>query len=134
MIEAKTTCGKKITNVRIFEAGFSGVLEGMTSLGVWDCDGEGTGIVEGTTLCRYSFVDPDEGPATGTEGRVCKDIAKRQVFGSGKYRISIEDNPHTLREWLNHAYLESLDRTIYLKRAIEKIDAEDEIKRLENKV
>ena len=59
---------------------------------------------------------------TGTEARVCRDIALRQVFGLGKYGVSIESNPIPLREWLQHAYLETLDKAIYLKRAIEEID------------
>lgn len=59
---------------------------------------------------------------TGTESRVCEDIAKRQAIGIAKYGVTVEQQPLTLREWLQHAYLETLDKAIYLKRAIEEID------------
>lgn len=60
--------------------------------------------------------------ATGTEGRVCADIAERQLAGIEKYRMTVEGNPLPLRAWLQHAYFEALDMAIYLKRAIEQID------------
>lgn len=59
---------------------------------------------------------------SGIEAMVCADIAARQVLGLEKYKVSVEDNPLPLRDWLQHAYLESLDRSIYLKRAIVEID------------
>ena len=58
----------------------------------------------------------------GTEARVCADIAHRQAHGLRKYGVSVEHNPLTLRQWLQHAYEEALDQAIYLKRAIEQID------------
>ena len=60
--------------------------------------------------------------ATGTEARVCEDIAKRQQLGIVKYGTTVQDNPLTLAEWLWHAYHESLDHAIYLKRAIEELE------------
>ncbi len=59
---------------------------------------------------------------TGTEARVCADIASRQAKGIAKYGTTVEGNPLSLKEWLQHAYEESLDRSIYLKRAIEEIE------------
>ena len=59
---------------------------------------------------------------SGTEQRVCHDIAERQSLGISKYRTTVEQNPLTLREWLQHAFEETLDQAIYLKRAIEEID------------
>ena len=59
--------------------------------------------------------------ATGTEKRVCDDIARRQKLGLDKYRVTVEDNPLELKEWLQHAYEETLDKAIYLKRAIEEM-------------
>lgn len=59
---------------------------------------------------------------SGTERRVCEDIARRQQFGLGKYGVSIEDNNLSLREWLVHQYEELLDAAIYCRRAIEEID------------
>lgn len=61
--------------------------------------------------------------ATGTEARVCEDIVRRQSFGTRKYGTTVADNPLALREWLVHAYLEGLDKVIYLRRAIEEMDA-----------
>lgn len=59
---------------------------------------------------------------TGTEAAVCADIAKRQKLGLDKYGVSVRDNPIKLRDWLQHAYEETLDKAIYLKRAIEELD------------
>lgn len=58
----------------------------------------------------------------GTEADVCADIAKRQEHGFKKYGTTVRDNPLTLEQWLQHAYEETLDKAIYLKRAIEEID------------
>lgn len=59
---------------------------------------------------------------TGTESRVCADIAARQAKGIAKYGTTVQDNPLPLREWLEHAYQEALDQAIYLKRAMEELD------------
>jgi chromosome segregation ATPase len=55
---------------------------------------------------------------SGTEAEVCYDIAARQQKGIAKYGVSVADNPLALREWLQHAYEETLDNAVYLKRAI----------------
>lgn len=60
--------------------------------------------------------------ATGTEHRVCEDIARRQALGVAKYGTTVEQNPLTTRQWLQHAYEEALDLAIYLKRSMEEID------------
>lgn len=66
---------------------------------------------------------------TGTEARVCADIARRQQIGIQKYGITVEQNPLSLREWLQHAYEETLDKAVYLRRAIEEMDkAQDDLK------
>jgi hypothetical protein len=62
----------------------------------------------------------------GTEAEVCADIARRQAFGKNKYGTTVAENPLSLRAWLNHAYEETLDKAIYLKRAIAEIDAQQE--------
>ena len=59
---------------------------------------------------------------SGTELRVCRLIAERQMRGIGKYGTTVAANPLTLRDWLQHALEESLDHAIYLKRAIEELD------------
>ena len=60
--------------------------------------------------------------ATGTEARVCQDIADRQELGRKKYGCTVEANPLPLRAWLEHAYLETLDKAIYVRRAMEEMD------------
>ena len=60
--------------------------------------------------------------ATGTEADVCADIAERQRIGIAKYGTTVRENPLTLKEWLQHAYEETLDQAVYLKRAIEELD------------
>ena len=62
--------------------------------------------------------------ATGTEARVCEDIAARQAVGIRKYGTTVHDNPLPLRQWLQHAYEETIDQAVYLRRAIEQIDRE----------
>ena len=59
---------------------------------------------------------------TGTEAGVCGDIALRQAHGITKYGTTVADNPLTLRQWLQHAYEETLDQAVYLKRAIEEME------------
>lgn len=71
---------------------------------------------------KNNFKQPASLMATGIEAQVCKDIAERQQFGINKYGQTVADNPLALREWLVHAYQESLDFPIYLKRAIAEID------------
>lgn len=59
---------------------------------------------------------------TGIEAQVCADIARRQQLGIAKYGTTVADNPLELWQWLNHAYEETLDQAIYLKRAIDEIE------------
>lgn len=59
---------------------------------------------------------------TGTEARVCALVAQRQQFGLNKYKVSVAQNPLSLREWLTHALEESLDLSVYLMRSIEQLD------------
>ena len=61
----------------------------------------------------------------GIEAEVCADIARRQAFGKNKYGTTVADNPLSLRQWLQHAYEETLDKAIYPKRAIAEIDAQE---------
>ena len=58
----------------------------------------------------------------GTEAEVCADIARRQAFGENKYGTTVAENPLSLRAWLHHAYEETLDLSVYLRRCIEEID------------
>ena len=60
----------------------------------------------------------------GIEASVCIEIARRQEHGIAKYGTTVADNPLSLRQWLQHAYEETQDKAIYLKRAIAEIDAQ----------
>ena len=60
--------------------------------------------------------------ASGTEARVCLDIIARQQRGIEKYGTTVEENNLGLKAWLQHAYEETLDKAIYLKRAIEEME------------
>ena len=57
-----------------------------------------------------------------TETQVCRDILARQKLGKLKYGTTVAENPLTLRQWLQHAYEETLDNAVYLKRAMQEID------------
>lgn len=59
---------------------------------------------------------------TGIESEVCTDIASRQAKGISKYGTTVAENTGDLRYWLQHAYEETLDKAVYLKRAIAEID------------
>ncbi len=59
---------------------------------------------------------------SGTELSVCVDIAARQQIGLMRYGTSVADNPQELRDWLQEAYEETLDKAVYLKRAIAELD------------
>ncbi len=56
---------------------------------------------------------------TGTEAKVVEDIASRQRVGLNKYGVSVQDNPLSRQQWLRHAFEESLDLAVYLRRVIE---------------
>ncbi len=59
---------------------------------------------------------------SGIEADVCLDIAARQQKGLIKYGVTVTENPLPLKAWLQHAYEETLDQAIYLKRAIAEMD------------
>lgn len=53
--------------------------------------------------------------------QVCDDLQQRSAVGIKKYGTTLDANPLNLREWLVHAYEETLDQALYLKRAIKEI-------------
>lgn len=62
---------------------------------------------------------------TGIELSVCLDIADRQRKGIAKYGTTVAANPLELKQWLQHAYEETLDKAVYLKRAIAELDKDN---------
>lgn len=63
---------------------------------------------------------------TDTESIVCADIRSRQKLGLNKYKTTVANNPLSLYQWLNHAYEETLDKAIYLRRAMQEIEKTSE--------
>ena len=61
-----------------------------------------------------------------TESIVISDIRARQALGTQKYGTSVEKNPLSLRDCLQHQYEELLDAAVYCKRAIQEIDAKQD--------
>ena len=59
---------------------------------------------------------------SGIEAIVCNDITQRQLIGIKKYGTTVAENPLSLRDWLQHAYEETLDQAVYLRRAIAELD------------
>lgn len=50
------------------------------------------------------------------------DLLSRSELGIAKYGQTLDRNDLSLRDWLQHAYEETLDQANYLKRAIMEID------------
>ncbi len=46
------------------------------------------------------------------------DLLRRSRLGIKKYGVTLDRKDLTLRDWLQHAYEETLDQAAYLKRAI----------------
>lgn len=51
-------------------------------------------------------------------------LLHRSVVGLRKYGCTTFDSPLTLRQWLQHALEETLDKAMYLQAAITTIDKE----------
>jgi hypothetical protein len=50
------------------------------------------------------------------------DLLRRSQFGIAKYGVTLDRTDLNLRDWLQHAYEETLDQANYLKRAIIELD------------
>ena len=88
-------------------------------------DGEHTGEARRVLMDTAAYLGhrASNGVPTGVEAEVCDLIADRQRKGIAKYGMTVADNPLALRDWLQHALEEVLDQAVYLKRAINEIDA-----------
>jgi len=53
---------------------------------------------------------------------VMQDLDQRSVVGFTKYGTTLARKDLALRDWLQHAYEETLDQANYLKRAIIELD------------
>lgn len=52
------------------------------------------------------------------------DLLQRSQLGIAKYGTTLDRDDLSLRDWLQHAYEETLDQANYLKRAIVEIDSQ----------
>ena len=75
-----------------------------------------------TTEKTAQKADTGLSQASGIEAMVCQDIARRQQLGLAKYGVTVADNPLNLRQWAQHAYEESLDMAVYMRRIIAELD------------
>ena len=55
-----------------------------------------------------------------------KDLDERQRVGIRRYGVSVDIPKVSARRWLRDAYMEALDCAIYLRRAIDVLDEENE--------
>ncbi len=53
--------------------------------------------------------------------QVRQDLFQRSQRGIDKYGTTLDREDLSLKEWLQHAYEESLDKALYLKRAIQEL-------------
>jgi hypothetical protein len=49
---------------------------------------------------------------------VREDLKKRSELGIKKYNTTLDRTDLSLKDWLQHAYEETLDNALYLKRAM----------------
>lgn len=68
------------------------------------------------------IAEPEELTVTGTEARVCAMIAQRQQFGLNKYKVSVEENPLSAIEWMQHLREELADALVYATRLQEEME------------
>ena len=59
---------------------------------------------------------------SNTLDSVIRDMIDREKLGLEKYGTTVDRQDLSLRDWLQHAYEESLDKSLYLKAAIRVID------------
>ena len=53
---------------------------------------------------------------------VREDLQQRSDIGIQKYGTTLDRKDIDLKGWLNHAYEETLDKALYLKRAIRELE------------
>lgn len=66
-------------------------------------------------------------PEERVNEEVKKDLDARVVHGVKKYGITLDRTDLKLRDWLQHAYEESLDFVKYLKRAMIELDEKNNL-------
>lgn len=91
---------------------------------VIECDESAAPCVE-DAIKRLGYVTQveDNCPDSNVE-KNRKMLLQRSIVGLAKYGVTTDNNPLTLRAWLQHALEEALDMANYLQAAISKLDEE----------
>lgn len=124
-----TRYGIPVKNIRIGNSAWPvfGDVENLEEK--WKLSGTYYSVVESEYDLFMADTQPPDyaipAEATGIEAELCRMFTERQAFGIKKYGVTVEDNPLSLREWLHHALLESMDHCVYLLRAIKEIDKKE---------
>lgn len=71
---------------------------------------------------RLDAEDSTEQPRDKVVEAVRADLLRRSQLGIQKYGMTLERTDLSLKQWLQHAYEETLDQANYLKRAIIEIE------------
>lgn len=58
----------------------------------------------------------------GTEKTICNKILQRQKVGIKKYGTTLDDNPLSTKQWLNHLQEELMDGALYAERSMQNLD------------
>lgn len=75
--------------------------------------------VVGWNECVEKNISPDSNVEKNREM-----LLQRSIVGLAKHGVTTDNNPLTLRAWLQHALEEALDMANYLQAAISKLDEE----------
>ena len=81
----------------------------------------------GKVGCEWPGKKP-EGARVSPDSNVEKNremLLQRSIVGLAKYGVTTDNNPLSLRAWLQHALEEALDMANYLQAAISKLDEEE---------
>jgi hypothetical protein len=57
-----------------------------------------------------------EGTTSETYNQIIEDLVSREQLGIKKYGTTVDDANLTDKQWMQHAYEEALDFSVYLKR------------------
>ena len=75
--------------------------------------------LNGETMTNEITKSPDSNVEKNREA-----LLQRSIAGLAKYGVTTDNNPLTLRAWLQHALEEALDMANYLQAVISKLDEE----------
>ena len=71
---------------------------------------------------EYHYQEAEKPYIDFTVESVRRDLKSRSETGIKKYGVTLDRKDLNLKDWLQHAYEETLDKALYLKRAIKEIE------------